>query len=145
MAHIVFFEKPGCINNTKQKNWLEAAGHTVDAQSILDHPWQAEELRSFLPGDEPAVWFNRTAPAIKSGAFNPDACSESEAISAMLNDHLLIKRPLMQIAETRLQGFDKERIDQLIGLAAAPGKEDTVAELDADNLTVCPQINNRCD
>ena len=145
MAHVVFYEKPGCINNTKQKNWLEAAGHTVEAHSILEHAWSSEELRPFLRGDEPAGWFNRTAPVIKSGELDPDSFSESDALTAMVETPILIKRPLIKIGEIQLQGFDKEEVAQLIGLSAAPGQEETVAKLDADNLTVCPQINNKCD
>lgn len=144
MAHVIFYEKPGCINNTKQKTWLEAAGHTVEARSILEHEWEADELRSFLPGDEPAAWFNRTAPVIKSGELDPDAFDEAGAVAAMLEDHLLIKRPLMEFDGMKLQGFDKEKIDMLIGLSAAPGNEETVAELEADNVTVCTQPNNIC-
>ena len=35
MATIVFYEKPGCGNNTKQKVWLAASGHTVLAKNLL--------------------------------------------------------------------------------------------------------------
>ena len=37
MATVVFYEKPGCGNNTKQKVWLAASGHTVLAKN-LPHP-----------------------------------------------------------------------------------------------------------
>ncbi|MEI6891487.1 MAG: ArsC/Spx/MgsR family protein [Pontiella sp.] len=145
MAHIIFFEKPGCINNTKQKTWLEVASHTVEAHSILEHPWKTEELRSFLPGDKPAKWFNRTAPAIKNGKLDPDSFNESNALAILIETPILIKRPLMQIDQIKLQGFDKEKINLLIGLSAAPGEEEIVEKLNADNLMVCPKIDNKCD
>jgi len=35
MATVIFYEKPGCGNNTKQKVWLAASGHTVLAKNLL--------------------------------------------------------------------------------------------------------------
>jgi nitrogenase-associated protein len=147
MAKIVFYEKPGCINNTKQKQWLEAAGHELDVRSILEYPWQADELRSFLPGDDSSLWFNRTAPVIKNGELDPDSFSAESAVAAMLETPLLIKRPLIQIGAVKMQGFDKEAIGKVISLAAVEGSEEVVAKLDADNLTLCPNLakNTQCD
>jgi nitrogenase-associated protein len=144
MAHIIFYEKPGCINNTKQKEWLEAAGHTIEACSILEHPWEPEDLCTFLQGDDPANWFNRTAPAIKEGKLTPERFGAHEALAAMVVSPILIRRPLMQIGTVKLQGFDKAEIDRLIGLSALPGNEKTVAQLDADNLTLCPKLASNC-
>ncbi|MBI1424317.1 MAG: hypothetical protein GC149_12685 [Gammaproteobacteria bacterium] len=39
MAEIVFYEKPGCGNNTRQKALLAAAGHHVIARNLLTEPW----------------------------------------------------------------------------------------------------------
>ena len=30
MAKVIFYEKPGCKNNTKQKTLLKAAGHQLN-------------------------------------------------------------------------------------------------------------------
>jgi hypothetical protein len=35
MATITFYEKPGCINNTRQKKLIAAAGHQVIAKNLL--------------------------------------------------------------------------------------------------------------
>lgn len=147
MAKIVFYEKPGCINNTKQKQWLESAGHEVDARSILEHQWEANELRSFLPGNDSSAWFNRTAPVIKNGELDPDSFSEASAVDAMLEMPLLIKRPLIQIGAVKMQGFDKDAIRKIISLAPTAGNEEAVTKLDADNLTLCPHLatDTQCD
>jgi arsenate reductase (glutaredoxin) len=147
MSRITFFEKPGCINNTKQKQWLEAAGHRLDVRNILEHPWTHEELRSYLPGTQPADWFNRTAPLIKSGELDPDAFNEAEALDAMVQMPLLIKRPLIQIDNIRLQGFNEKELATLIPLDATAGNEATVERLRNDNLTRCPQLTKKsnCD
>ena len=48
MATVTFYEKPGCINNTRQKKLLAAAGHQVVAKNLLTEVWQAERLRAFF-------------------------------------------------------------------------------------------------
>ncbi|WP_372807672.1 hypothetical protein [Pontiella sp.] len=144
MAHVIFYEKPGCINNAKQKEWLEAAGHTIEAYNILEHPWEPEDLCTFLQGDDPANWFNRTAPAIKQGKLTPERFGAHEALAAMVVSPILIRRPLMQIGEVKLQGFEQETLDRLIGLAPTPGAEETVDQLRNDDLARCPQAATNC-
>ncbi|HNA83420.1 MAG TPA: hypothetical protein PLQ64_13180, partial [Thiobacillaceae bacterium] len=80
MAVVLFYEKPGCINNSKQKMLLAAAGHTVQAKSLLTEKWTAERLRAFF-GDLPvAQWFNLSSPRIYGGEVSPEALDEQEAL-----------------------------------------------------------------
>lgn len=51
MSIITFYEKPGCANNSRQKALLAAAGHTVQAKSLLTEPWTKERLLAFLAID----------------------------------------------------------------------------------------------
>lgn len=123
MSDVTFFEKPGCINNTRQKALLQAAGHRVMARNLLSEPWTIETLRPFF-GDLPvAEWFNRAAPRVKEGEVVPEKVEEAEALRLMLADPLLIRRPLMQVGEERMSGFESEKVDAWIGLTELPGKE----------------------
>ncbi|WP_142847683.1 ArsC/Spx/MgsR family protein [Telmatospirillum sp. J64-1] len=118
MAHVIFFEKPGCRNNTRQKALLAASGHSVEARNLLTHPWTAGELRAFF-GDRPvAEWFNRAAPRVKEGEVVPEEMKAEAALAAMLADPLLIRRPLMQVGDRREVGFEADRVHGWIGLAA---------------------------
>ncbi len=72
MAHVVFYEKPGCANNARQKRLLESAGHTLSVHDLLLEPWTAERLLGFFGARPIAEWFNRAAPRIKSGAIEPE-------------------------------------------------------------------------
>lgn len=116
MAHVIFYEKPGCAGNKRQKAMLEAAGHTVEPRDLLTAPWTADSLRAFFGDLPPAQWFNRAAPAVKEGEVNPDAVSADEALALMLTRPLLIRRPLMQVGEDRLCGFEAEKVAAWIGL-----------------------------
>lgn len=124
MAHVVFYEKPGCINNTCQKKLLAEAGHEVDARNLLTTEWNAESLIHFFYGYEVKQWFNRSAPMVKSGEVVPEALSEDEALALMVQFPLLIRRPLMLIEDIHFVGFDAEKIGALIGLVPIEGTKD---------------------
>lgn len=117
MAHVIFWEKPGCAGNARQKALLIASGHTLDVRNLLAEPWKAERLRSFFAGRPVAEWFNQSSPRVKSGEVKPEALSEGEALTLMLADPLLIRRPLMEADGRREVGFDPVRMKAWIGLA----------------------------
>lgn len=139
MATIIFYEKPGCINNTKQKALLQAAGHTVNARNLLTEPWTQERLYRCL-GDRPvAEWFNRTAPAIQSGQVQPDRLDAETALALMLKDPLLIRRPILQVGDRCEVGFDVPTVDRWIGLKAAdPAQQGNCNRLMQQDLQTCP-------
>ena len=88
MTRVIFYEKPGCKNNTRQKVLLTAAGHEVVAYSLLTEPWTAEKLRSFF-GNRPVIeWFNKAAPRIKSGEVNPENISAEKEKEALMSRKL---------------------------------------------------------
>ncbi len=116
MAHVLFYEKPGCINNTRQKVLLAAAGHTVQAKSLLTEKWTADRLRTFFGELPVAQWFNLSSPRIREGEVDYERLSEGEALRLMLADPLLIRRPLMEVDGECRVGFDPDAVHRWIGL-----------------------------
>ena len=47
----------------------------------------------------------------------PDILDEEQAFALMLNDPILIRRPLMEIGSHRLVGFEPEKINQILALS----------------------------
>jgi nitrogenase-associated protein len=127
MAIVHFYEKPGCINNTRQKQWLSQAGHLLIVHDLLLFPWAKEraKLRSFFGATPVAEWFNCSAPAVKNGAIDPQTVGELQAIELMIADPLLIRRPLLECEGRRRAGFDLEVIEAWLGLPAAASNADT--------------------
>ena len=145
MATVLFYEKPGCRNNTRQKAMLELAGHVVKAINLLEYPWSQEELEPFLGNKKVAEWFNSAAPSIKSGEINPSMFTGEEAIALMLQEPLLIKRPLMHIGSHHLQGFDIEVLSKLITLEplqTTDNKQKNCTMSDINDMNACPHSNN---
>lgn len=116
MPVIIFYEKPGCINNTKQKKILRAAGYSLVERDLLNESWTADNLRKYF-GDLPMEqWFNQSAPAVKNEELVIEGLKESEALSLMIENPILIRRPLMRLGDTYKVGFDVDILDELIGL-----------------------------
>ncbi|OIR17834.1 ArsC family protein [mine drainage metagenome] len=120
MSVIIFYEKPGCANNTRQKVLLAAAGHTVWAKNLLAETWTAERLLTFFEKLPVAEWFNRAAPKIKSGEIIPEQLNAHTALAMMLAEPLLIRRPLIESDGRREVGFDAEVVDAWVGLNKKP-------------------------
>ncbi len=143
MAKVIFYEKPGCKNNTKQKILLQAAGHQLEIHNLLTEAWTKDNLRLFF-GDRPVVeWFNQAAPRVKSGEVVPEQTDAESALTLMLSDPLLIRRPLMQVGDQRNVGFDVEVINNWIGLQAVDETQRAKSEeLMSQDLQTCPSSHH---
>lgn len=139
MAVVTFYEKPGCKGNLRQKTLLAAAGHTVQAKNLKSEAWTAARLLAFL-GDLPVDrWFNSAAPAIKAGEIVPASLTAETALPLLLENPLLMRRPLMEIGEQRRVGFDIAAVDAWIGLKNV--------ELPEGNIEACvhgPEGHGSC-
>ncbi|GFE62858.1 hypothetical protein [Geobacter sp. AOG2] len=132
MAAITFWEKTGCQGNARQKEILLASGHELEVRDLLTEPWSADTLALFF-GERPVgEWFNPAHPKVKSGEVVPGDFSRQEALALMVAEPLYIVRPLMQVGDERLAGFEVEQVHNWIGLAL-----DSVGERDPRN---CPCV-----
>lgn len=128
MARIIFYEKPGCINNTKQKRILSDAGHEVEARNLLEENWTKESLGKFFKSYLVSEWFNMTAPLIKEGSIVPTEMTADEAVEAMIEHPILIRRPLMEVNGRYILGFNVDELNSVT-------KETT--ECDDPNIEKC--------
>lgn len=126
MATIHFYEKPGCINNTKQKALLSKAGHVLVVYNLLEQNWagKPEVLRSFFTDKPVSEWFNPNAPAVKNGEVVPEAVTDEQAIALMIATPILIRRPLLEINGQRCSGFNLEQIQSWLDLAIVDSDQD---------------------
>ena len=112
---IVFYEKPGCSGNAKQKKLLDLHQVTYKTKDILTEPWSFERLSAFFDALPKEQIYNPFAPQIKQKALDVDALTKEQLIKAMLQEPILIKRPLLEIDEHKICGFDIEQINKLLG------------------------------
>ncbi|MGD8909398.1 MAG: ArsC/Spx/MgsR family protein [Chromatiales bacterium] len=128
MSKLVFYEKPGCVGNGMQKTLLRNQGIVFEVRDLLSHPWTAESLRTFFGATAVEHWFNSSAPRVKAGQIPIDSLSESEALELMLQDPLLIRRPLLELGLVRQSGFVPGPVLEALQVVLDPAK----------NLQDCP-------
>lgn len=116
MVNIIFYEKPGCLTNRRQKAILEDRGFSLVVRDLITHPWTETELRTFFSGVPLAGWFNPAAPGIKTGQFDPGSMSEEQALQALIAEPLLIRRPLLEWQGRRMVGFDPTSLRTILGI-----------------------------
>ncbi len=134
MSKIVFFQKPGCGTNARQKLALEQAGHSVEARDLLRESWTTERLRGFFGALPVTAWFNPAAPKIKSGEIDPARLDATAAFGLLVAEPLLIRRPLIEAGDKRCAGFDNDVVAELLGSRASRVGDNCLRP----NQTPCP-------
>ncbi|ESQ17464.1 MAG: hypothetical protein N838_03535 [Thiohalocapsa sp. PB-PSB1] len=129
VTEIVFYEKPGCIGNARQKRILTRLGHQLEVHDLLSEPWSREQLRAFFCELEVKDWFNPSAPRIKSGHVDPSKLDERSALELLLAEPLLIRRPLIESVHGRCCGFEPNPVLNALGVQFDEG----------DDLQSCPR------
>ena len=124
---MVFYEKTGCKGNARQQALLEAHGYSLEVRSILDQSWTRETLRPFFGSLPVAQWFNDKAPAVKDGEIDPASFDEEGALDIMIEQPILIRRPLIERDGTHFCGFDAS-VETALGLSAPDGDYEACQE-----------------
>lgn len=130
---LVFYEKTGCGGNARQKKLLEEQGITFEVRSMLDTKWSKESLEPFFKGLEKEEIINPFAPKIKNNEIDISKLSKNEVIDMMIAEPILIKRPLIEIGNTKICGFDMEKINSILK-----------TNLDADKTISTCQSSDSC-
>ena len=119
MTTVVFYEKPGCTGNRRQRALLEAHGVDLRVENLLTAAWRDDDLRAFF-GELPVVdWFNTSAPRVKHGEIDIHACDERQALALMAAEPLLIRRPLLRRGDARQAGFVDGPVLAALGIRLA--------------------------
>lgn len=113
---IIFYEKPGCVGNKRQKKILQDCGYELEVKNMLSEPWTKERLLEFFVGQLGHAIVNESAPAIKNGEINLSVLDKDALIALMLENPILIKRPLMAFEEKKLCGFDTMQVSEMLGV-----------------------------
>jgi len=114
MKLVIFYEKPGCATNAKQKSALREAGCKVIERDILNNGMSEADLSGFFVNLPIEKWFNKSAPQIKNAEIDIKVLDESSAMKLLMENPILIKRPLMIINKRKLCGFNQWFVERLI-------------------------------
>jgi nitrogenase-associated protein len=139
MPAVVFYEKPGCLTNARQKVLLERQGCQLAVRDLLVEAWTEERLYAFLEAIPVAHWFNPVAPRVKAGEIDPAVLDTRTAMALLLEDPLLIRRPLLDTEFGKTAGFDNVALLAALGVDAAELNPAFQACSKPDSNQGCPQ------
>jgi nitrogenase-associated protein len=111
MAHVIFYETPGCAECARQKQLLVDSGHELEIHDLTAEIWHASSLRPYFRERPIRDWFNPRSPRILSGEIDPDGVNPQAALVMMMLDPGLIRAPLTRIAGRCESGADREEFD----------------------------------
>jgi nitrogenase-associated protein len=120
---VTFYEKPGCLSNATQKEFLRGLGHRLDVRDLLAEPWTPRSLRRFFGNRPVGEWFNPTAPRVKSGSVQPHLLDEAQALKILAADPILIRRPLIETSVGFCCGFESGPVLDALGVRLDPGQD----------------------
>jgi len=111
---VIFYEKTGCSGNARQKALLKEHGVIFEVRSLLDTRWDVQTLNAFFEGLSLKEMLNPFAQQLKDGTFKVDDYTKESLIEKMVQEPILIRRPLMQIGTVKLCGFDIPKLNSLL-------------------------------
>lgn len=123
MTELVFYEKPGCIGNLRQQKLLRSQGFDFVVRDLISESWSVARLRPYFEDKPVAQWFNTTAPRVKSGELPVNELNETEALTLMVDDPILIRRPLLALGELRQSGFEAGTVLTALGVELNPAEK----------------------
>ncbi len=135
MSDLVFYEKPGCVGNNRQKALLREHGIPFEVRDLLSTPWTTDTLRAFFSDTPVSQWFNDSAPRVKSGEIPIDRIDEIAALRLMVDDPILIRRPLMACNGLKQSGFIPGPVLDYLGVQLDTQKD----------LQSCPRVTQPCE
>lgn len=132
---VTFYEKPGCLGNKKQKEVLKANGVDFKVKSMLDTKWDKQTLESFFENLEKEEIVNESAPKIKRGEIDLNSITKEQLIYKMINDPILIKRPLIIVGDRKICGFNIVKLNEALNLKIDTNKEIGTCQSSSDSCT----------
>ncbi|WP_221797250.1 ArsC/Spx/MgsR family protein [Oceanobacter mangrovi] len=119
MEKVMFFGKPGCKTNRRQRAILRDSGVELQEFDLLTTSWTPSKLKPYLKGLDVADWFNRAAPAVRDGAIDVESLSPADALNLLCLQPILIHRPLLRSGSWYSCGFDRQQLETVLGVELA--------------------------
>ena len=109
--------------------------------NLLEYQWSASELLPFFFGQKVALWFNQSAPQIKSGKLDIRGLEPKEALNLLLENPILIRRPLLRQGAKHLAGFDLFQVEEIFGIPLSMLARIEDPSLFAEEFILCKEKN----
>jgi arsenate reductase-like glutaredoxin family protein len=89
-------------------------GAELDERDYAKNPLSRAELVDLFAGRDPRDFINPKSPAFKALELKGKALTPDQAITLMVKEPNLIKRPLLVAGKAMIAGFDREALRQAL-------------------------------
>ena len=91
-------------------------GVELEERDFFKDPLSEGELRALLRGEQVSDVFSWNSPSFKKLGLDKDTLDDERLIAMMLEEPRLIKRPLVLVDGSLVQGRDKAGLSRALGL-----------------------------
>lgn len=113
MSKLKVYHYPKCSTCRNAVKWLQAQGHELELQHIVEQPPTVEELRELIAnsGLELKKFFNTSGEVYKSLGLKDKLpeLSEQDKLELLASNGMLIKRPIVTDGVKVTVGFKEEQ------------------------------------
>lgn len=109
---ITVYQYPKCGTSRKALAWLKARGIPFESIDLVATPPSKAKLKDLWKrsGEPLRKMFNTSGESYRSGGFKEKLAtmSDADALTALAADGKLIKRPIVDLGDAVLVGFNEE-------------------------------------
>jgi arsenate reductase-like glutaredoxin family protein len=87
----------------------------LEERDYAKSPLSVAELRALFAGRDPRDFLNTKSPSFKKMGLQGKKLAAADALRLMAEEPNLIKRPLIQVGDEIVAGFDRDRLRSLLG------------------------------
>ena len=113
MTDIRVYGKSTCKTTQKALEWLKNHKVEIDYVDIISSPPSSEFLKNNIRSDNLKTYLNSRSKMYREKSLSVNLPSKEEAISMMLEDPNLIKRPVIVSSKGVSFGFDEDYLNKL--------------------------------
>jgi arsenate reductase-like glutaredoxin family protein len=96
------------------RKFVEDAGVVLDIRDIEKMPLSERELEGLLEHFDLNYFLNQASPSYKKHGWDKRMPERGEFVKSVIEDHTLLRRPIIRTARLMTVGCDKKKIAQML-------------------------------
>lgn len=99
------------------REFIEGSGVTLDIRNLDEKPFSYDELNDLIGHLSLSHFVNSGSPAYEKQKLDQEMPSREEVIKMMVEDHSLLRRPIIQTSRLLTVGCDHQKISEMLQIS----------------------------
>lgn len=118
---ITYGKDDACVQT---KEFIEGSGVVLDIRNLDEKPFSYDELSHLIGHLSLSHFVNANSPAYEKRKLDQEMPSRAELIKMMVEDHSLLRRPIIQTPRLITVGCDHQKISEMLQLSQNGDNQD---------------------